>query len=223
MRTSRGSTTRRTLSSCARRSSAAAGGWTATRTSCRDRCTPRSSLPGPRSRLPVPSRAARRRSPSPSCVRPGHHATADRGSGFCLLNNVALAVAGLRETGAAARIAIVDWDVHHGDGTQRIFDADPDVWYGSTHQAPFYPGTGGPAERGRGAAEGTKQNRPLEAGEGDPAFVEAWRDDLLPAIGGLPARCRARLGRLRRPPRRPAGRAHRDGGGIRRGGARAGR
>jgi acetoin utilization deacetylase AcuC-like enzyme len=120
---------------------------------------------------------------SVAAVRPpGHHAAKDRGSGFCLLNSVAIAAAGLRADGAAQRIAIVDWDVHHGDGTQAIFDADPDLLYASTHQWPFYPGTGSAAERGRGAAAGTKLNRPLAAGDGDEAFTQAWLEDLLPAV-----------------------------------------
>lgn len=113
---------------------------------------------------------------------PGHHASAARGSGFCLLNNVAIAVAGLRDSGDARRIAIIDWDVHHGDGTQEIFDADPELCYASTHQFPFYPGTGLPRERGAGEAHGTKRNHPLAAGDGDAAFVGAWRDELLPAV-----------------------------------------
>ena len=73
---------------------------------------------------------------------PGHHARRTRGSGFCLLNNVAIAVAGLRAEGPVKRVAIVDWDVHHGDGTQAIFEGDADLIYTSTHQYPFYPGTG---------------------------------------------------------------------------------
>ncbi len=113
---------------------------------------------------------------------PGHHARADRGSGFCLLNNVAIAAAGLRALGHARRIAIIDWDVHHGDGTQEIFDADADLCYASTHQFPFYPGTGGAQDRGTGAAVGTKHNHPLSAGDGNDAFVAAWRDELLPAV-----------------------------------------
>jgi acetoin utilization deacetylase AcuC-like enzyme len=113
---------------------------------------------------------------------PGHHARSDRASGFCLLNNVALAVACLRHDGSAQRIAIVDWDVHHGDGTQEIFDADADLLYTSTHQFPFYPGTGSAAESGRGAASGTKLNRPLLAGDGDEAFTAAWVDELIPAV-----------------------------------------
>jgi len=113
---------------------------------------------------------------------PGHHAASDRGAGFCLYNNVALAVAALRAEGRAQRIAIVDWDVHHGDGTQAIFDADPDLCYTSTHQAPFYPGTGDAGDRGHGHAEGTKHNVPLRPGDGDERFVAAWTKELLPTI-----------------------------------------
>jgi acetoin utilization deacetylase AcuC-like enzyme len=113
---------------------------------------------------------------------PGHHAATAHGSGFCLLNNVALAVAGLREAGRARRVAIVDWDVHHGDGTQAIFDADADVWYASTHQHPLFPGSGSITETGSGAAAGTKLNRPLPPGSGDDAFTSAWLDDLLPSL-----------------------------------------
>jgi acetoin utilization deacetylase AcuC-like enzyme len=113
---------------------------------------------------------------------PGHHARRERAAGFCLLNNIAIAVAALRAAGLARRIAIVDWDVHHGDGTQAIFDADPDLCYGSTHQMPLYPGTGEPTERGSGAAVGTKHNVGLSPGSGDQAFVDAWLGELLPAI-----------------------------------------
>ena len=95
---------------------------------------------------------------------------------------MAVAVAGLRARGLAERIAIVDWDVHHGNGTQAIFDADPALCYTSTHESPHYPGTGDRGETGTGAAAGTKHNRPLPPGSGDEAFVAAWRDELLPAI-----------------------------------------
>jgi acetoin utilization deacetylase AcuC-like enzyme len=98
---------------------------------------------------------------------PGHHARRERASGFCLLNNIALAVEAVRAGDSVRRIAIVDWDVHHGDGTQAIFDDDPDLCYASTHQSPLFPGTGAADERGLGPAAGTKHNRPLPPGSGD--------------------------------------------------------
>lgn len=108
---------------------------------------------------------------------PGHHAHRDRGKGFCVLNNVAAAAAAVQATGAARRVAILDWDVHHGDGTQAIVEADPNVFYASTHQFPWYPGTGSASERTE-----TLLNVPLPAGSGDEAFVAAWRDTIIPAV-----------------------------------------
>jgi len=113
---------------------------------------------------------------------PGHHARTERPAGFCLLNNVALAVMALRAAGLAQRITIIDWDVHHGDGTQAIFDADADLCYASTHQMPLYPGTGDAAEQGHGPGLGSKHNVPLAPGSGDAPFVAAWTTHLLPAI-----------------------------------------
>src|SRR5206468_1383191 len=112
---------------------------------------------------------------------PGHHAAARRATGFCLINNIAVAVMALRAAGIE-RIGIVDWDVHHGDGTQELFDADPRLVYASTHQWPLYPGSGLPEERGSGAAEGTKHNVPLPPGAGDDAFMAAWEERLLPVV-----------------------------------------
>ena len=112
---------------------------------------------------------------------PGHHAAARRAAGFCLLNNIALAAMAVRAAGAR-RIAILDWDVHHGDGTQAIFDDDPDLCYASTHQWPLYPGSGQPDQRGQGTAAGTMHNRPLPPGSGDEAFVGAWIEELLPVV-----------------------------------------
>jgi acetoin utilization deacetylase AcuC-like enzyme len=112
---------------------------------------------------------------------PGHHAAAQRAAGFCLFNNIALAGMAVRAAGVR-RIAILDWDVHHGDGTQAVFDDDPELCYASTHQWPLYPGSGHPDERGRGAAEGTMHNHPLQPGSGDEAFVRAWIEHLLPAV-----------------------------------------
>jgi len=116
---------------------------------------------------------------------PGHHARRERAAGFCLLNNVAVATLALRAAGRAQRIAILDWDVHHGDGTQSIFDADPEVCYASTHQMPMYPGSGESSERGTGPAIGTKHNVPLSPGSGDAAFTDAWLARLLPAVGAF--------------------------------------
>jgi acetoin utilization deacetylase AcuC-like enzyme len=113
---------------------------------------------------------------------PGHHAATERAAGFCLLNNVAIGVEALRATGRAQRVAVVDWDVHHGDGTQEIYDADADLCYASTHQYPLYPGTGLVEERGSGPAAGTKHNVPLSPGSGDEPFLAAWRERLLPAV-----------------------------------------
>jgi acetoin utilization deacetylase AcuC-like enzyme len=116
---------------------------------------------------------------SVAAVRPpGHHAMTDRGKGFCLLNNVAIAAARLRELEEIERLAIVDWDVHHGDGTAAIFATDPTVGYASSHEAGAYPGTGHADERG----VGTTWNRPLPAGAGDTEFVGAWLTGLLPAL-----------------------------------------
>lgn len=115
---------------------------------------------------------------------PGHHASRDVAAGFCLFNNVAIAIESLRAHAAAdgvpLRAAILDWDVHHGDGTQAIYESDPDVFYASTHEGGIYPGTGAVADSGSGAATGTKRNRPLTAGDGDDAFVRAWTEELLP-------------------------------------------
>jgi acetoin utilization deacetylase AcuC-like enzyme len=112
---------------------------------------------------------------------PGHHATRERQMGFCLLNNVAVAAAAALDAGLE-RVAIVDWDVHHGNGTQAIFEAEPRVFYASTHAAPFYPGTGAVSDTGEGAARGTKVNIPLPAGTGDAGFVAAYEQAVLPAL-----------------------------------------
>jgi len=104
---------------------------------------------------------------------PGHHAESDRVMGFCLLNNVAVAAAVAREEGLADRILIVDWDAHHGNGTQEIFYRDPEVFYLSIHQSPFYPGTGAMEERGAGPGDGTTLNVPMAPGLAPEAYVDA--------------------------------------------------
>ena len=110
---------------------------------------------------------------------PGHHAEADRAMGFCLFNNVAIAAQAARRSGVR-RVLIVDWDVHHGNGTQASFEEDPDVLYFSTHQFPFYPGTGAIAEVGRAAARGRTVNVPWPAGMGDAEYLAAFDRLLLP-------------------------------------------
>lgn len=112
---------------------------------------------------------------------PGHHATRDTAMGFCLLNNAAVAAAHARRRGCA-RVAVVDWDVHHGNGTQDIFYADPSVLYVSLHQSPFYPGTGATNELGSGDGRGYTVNVPLGAGAGDPEYVLAFERIVCPIV-----------------------------------------
>ncbi len=112
---------------------------------------------------------------------PGHHATPGRAMGFCLLNNVAIAARYAQEKHGIGRVLIVDWDVHHGNGTQEAFYTDPSVLYFSSHQYPFYPGSGSEQETGAGEGLGATVNAPLPAGSGDEEVLSAFRDKLLPA------------------------------------------
>lgn len=105
---------------------------------------------------------------------PGHHAAPGRAMGFCLFNNVAIVARTLQSEGKAERVLIVDWDVHHGNGTQDAFYEDPDVFFLSLHQAPHYPGTGGAAETGAGAGEGTTLNVPLPARTSRATWLAAF-------------------------------------------------
>jgi len=113
---------------------------------------------------------------------PGHHAERDLAMGFCLFNNVAVAAAALRATCAVERVLILDWDVHHGNGTQHIFEDDPTVFYYSSHQMPLYPGTGYATERGRGKGVGATMNVPLRPGDGDDRFLAGLTEALVPAM-----------------------------------------
>ena len=138
---------------------------------------------------------------------PGHHAERNRSMGFCLFNNVAVAAKHARTLGVG-RVGIVDVDVHHGNGTQHAFESDPTVMYVSTHQSPYYPGTGGSDEIGIGAGKGFTVNLPLEAGAGDDDYrlvfaeivvpvLRQFKPDLLLVSAGFDAHERDPLGSMR--------------------------
>ncbi|MEA1870359.1 MAG: histone deacetylase [Euryarchaeota archaeon] len=111
---------------------------------------------------------------------PGHHALPDHGMGFCLFNNIAIGARHARKIGYD-RVLIVDWDVHHGNGTQYTFYDDPSVFYFSVHQYPYFPGTGSSYETGSGAGQGYTLNVPLSAGSGDVEYTRAFEEILMPA------------------------------------------
>ncbi len=111
---------------------------------------------------------------------PGHHAEADYAMGFCLFNSVAITARYLQQKYDLERILILDWDVHHGNGTQHIFEQDPSVFYISLHQFPHYPGTGSLSETGIGAGDGATLNCPMTPGQGDEHYLQAFNEIVLP-------------------------------------------
>ena len=115
---------------------------------------------------------------------PGHHAERSTVMGFCLLNNVAVAARYAQLRYGVERVAIIDWDVHHGNGTQEIFYEDKSVFYFSVHQYPFYPGTGSRSERGAGNGNGYTLNIPMTAGSAEKKYIEAFTKEILPTLDG---------------------------------------
>jgi len=139
---------------------------------------------------------------------PGHHATPNRGMGFCLFNNVAIAARYLQKKHKLNKVLIADWDVHHGNGTQDIFYKDGSVFFFSTHQWPWYPWTGSEEETGDGEGQGATLNAPLPAGSGDKELMDAFANKLRPQAdkfkpdfviisAGFDSRIRDPLGRFR--------------------------
>ena len=113
---------------------------------------------------------------------PGHHAEPNRAMGFCLFNNIAVAARHAQAVHGIERVAIVDWDVHHGNGAQAIFWEDPNVLFVSLHQYPFYPGSGSRQEEGDGPGRGTTINIPLPAGTGEDVYLAAFDGVVVPAL-----------------------------------------
>ncbi len=113
---------------------------------------------------------------------PGHHARPSQTMGFCLFNNVSIGARYVQKKHSISRVAIIDWDVHHGNGTEEIFYKDPSVLYISLHQYPHYPGTGGAGDTGEGRGKGFNLNIPMQASSGDDEYIKVFKDKVAPKI-----------------------------------------
>jgi acetoin utilization deacetylase AcuC-like enzyme len=116
---------------------------------------------------------------------PGHHAEASLALGFCLFNNVAIAARHVQQRYGIDKVLILDWDVHHGNGTQHSFESDPSVMYASLHQYPYYPGTGAASETGEGRGTGATVNCPMPEGASDSLYEQAFMERILPAVNAF--------------------------------------
>ena len=132
---------------------------------------------------------------------PGHHAERDRAMGFCLFNNVGVAAAHAIAERGADRVLVLDWDVHHGNGTEAIFYGSSEVLYSSIHQSPLYPGTGAATDFGSGEGEGYTVNLPVAPGSGSDEFLALVQLVVAPIARRMAAGPALHLRRVRRPPR----------------------
>ena len=146
---------------------------------------------------------------------PGHHAEPERAMGFCFFGNAAVAAERARSAYGVSRVLILDWDVHHGNGTEAIFAADPGVLFVSIHEWPLYPGTGPASYAGEGPGEGYTVNLPVPGGSGDAVFRSLVEHVAVPLIAAWRPRAGACVGRVRRAPRRPARHVPGDRGRLR--------
>jgi acetoin utilization deacetylase AcuC-like enzyme len=171
--------------SIVKRAVAAGGGWLDADTHCGPRSLDAALAAAGQALEAARLACGSGRSAFVACRPPGHHATPSRPMGFCLLNNVAIAAKNVLEEGLTDKVVIVDWDVHHGNGTQECFESDGRVFYLSVHQSPLYPYSGDAADTGRGAGQGMMANLPVAGGTRGDVLRSAVANIAVPAIEAL--------------------------------------